>query len=82
MTKLEVIRANKKAYAKLVEEIKTMEGLEKLVAETLTTEWITSNKFMGGLSDSKAQKLLEKIERMGYRMEDAMNEFDRQMAKF
>lgn len=82
MTKLEVIKANKKAYAKLTEAIKGMTGLEKVVAETLTTEWITGNKFLGGLSDRKAQKLLEKIQRMGYDIDKAMDEYDRQMKRF
>lgn len=82
MTKLEVIKANKKAYAELTEAIKGMTGLEKVVAETLTTEWITGNKFLGGLSDRKAQKLLEKIQRMGYDIDEAMDEYDRQMKRF
>lgn len=82
MARSEVIKANKKAYAELVEAMKTMEGLEKEVAGTLTTEWLTSNKFMGGLSDSKAQKILEKLERMGYDMDDAYDEFEKQMKWF
>ena len=82
MAKLEVVKANKKAHAELVEAIKTMEGLEKAVAETLTTEWLTSNKFMGGLSDSKAQKILERLERMGYDMDNAYDEFEKQMKMF
>lgn len=82
MTRLEIMKANKQAYARLTEAIKGMTGLEKAVAETLTTEWITSKKFLGGLSDSRAQKLLEKLERMGYSMEEAMAEFDKQMNRF
>lgn len=82
MTKLEIIKANKKSYASLQEAMKSMQGLEKVVAETLTTEWLTSNKFLGGLSDSKAQRFLESIERMGYTMDAAMAEFDRQMNMF
>lgn len=82
MTRLEIMKENKKRYAELTEAMKTMEGLEKIVAETLTTEWITSNKFLGGLSDGKAQRFFERIEKMGYSMEDSYNEFQKQMDRF
>lgn len=82
MTRLEIIKANKNAYSKLIAEINNMSGIQRAVAENITCEWISGNKWMGGLSDSKAQKLYEKVEKMGYSMEEIDAEFNAQVNKF
>lgn len=82
MTRLEVIKANKKNYAELVERIKTLEGIEKLVAETFTAEWCKSNNWLGGLSDSKANKIFARIKHMGYSFDELYDEFERQTEWF
>ena len=82
MTKLEIMTANKKAYAELEAQIKKMNGIEKVVAENLTLAWIKGNKWMGGLSDSKANKIYEKLMDMGYSFEEIDDEFQKQINKF
>lgn len=79
MTKLEIIKINKANYKKLTAEIPALEGLEKLVAENLVLVWIKGNKWMGGLSDSKAQKIYEKLMGMGYTFDEIDNEFHKQI---
>lgn len=79
MTRLEIMQANKTAYAELRSRIKYMRGLEKAVAETLVTEWLTSNNFLGGISDRKYNALSAKLERLGYDETEISDEFDRQI---
>jgi hypothetical protein len=78
MTKLDIIRENKKAYADLEKKIPAMTGIEKAVAENLTLKWIKGNKWMGGLSDSVHTKADEKLMAMGYELEEIEVEFNRQ----
>lgn len=79
MTKLEIINTNKANYEKCVNTIPSLEGLERLVAENLILAWIKGNKWMGGLSDRKANSAYEKIMDMGYSFEEIEDEFNRQM---
>lgn len=79
MTRLEVIKAHKKAYESLKTRAQGMSGIEKAVAENITLEWISNNKWMGGLNDSKAQKLYEKVSGMGYTFDEIDAEFERQI---
>lgn len=82
MTKLEVMKMNKKYYAEYVEKIKNMNGLEKAVAESMVLEWIKGNKWLGGLSDSSYQKISDLLVQQGYDEFDIMDEFNRQIAGF
>lgn len=78
MTRLEVIKANKEAYSKFSDEIKNMAGIQKAVAENITLAWIKGVNWMGGLGDSKAQRLYEKVEKLGYSLEEIDEEFIKQ----
>lgn len=79
MTKLELMNENKKMYAELERKIPSMSGIEKAVAETLTLAWIKGDKWMGGLSDSKANKMYDRLMREGYTFEEIDSEFSRQI---
>ena len=79
MTKLEVITENKKAYAKLEKKIPAMRGLEKAVAQNITLKWIKGNKWMGGISDTVANRSYDRLMAMGYDFEEIRREEDRQM---
>lgn len=82
MTKFEIIKQNKVNYEKCLKEIRHLEGLEKLVAENLILPWIKGNKWMGGLSDSKANQIYEKLMSMGYSLVEIDDEFNKQIEKF
>ena len=79
MTKLEVIKANKEMYTRIEKMIETKTGLEKAVAELYMLRWAKGNKWMGGISDNVANKVVETLMVMGYEFDDIMNEIDRQM---
>lgn len=78
MTKLEVIKLNKKQYAELEASIPAMSGLEKAVAQYVTLAWIKGTKWMGGLSDSAADRAYSKVMAMGYTWDEVDTEFCRQ----
>lgn len=82
MTRLEIIKKNKELYRTFSEQIKDMTGLTKLVAETITLEWIKGNNWMGGISDSKYEKLSDKLVAMGYDWIEIYQEFDYQITSF
>lgn len=82
MTRLELIKENKARYAELQKRIPSMTGLEKAVAEHITLKWVKGSNWMGGLSDSVANKAYEKLEAMGYEFDEIDAEFERQMWKF
>ena len=76
------MKENKERYAKCEEYIKTVSGLEKRVAETMTLAWIKGNAWMGGLADSKANKYIEKLMSEGYELDDILKEQERQINLF
>lgn len=82
MTKLEIITINKANYTKQMEKNETLTGLAKAVGQTLTLEWIKGNKWMGGLSDSKANKIYEKLMAQGYGFEEIDQEFENQVSQY
>ena len=83
MTKIEIIKENKSLYTRVQEEIKSMNGLQKLVAEHMVLTWIKGNNFLGGLSDREADKIYFKVfAPMGYSIEEVYNEFQRQIANY
>lgn len=77
-----IMRENKERYAKCEAVIPTLTGLEKRIAETLTLAWIKGDKWLGGLSDSKANKYIEKLMSEGYELDDILAEHERQMNLF
>lgn len=79
MTKFELIKLNKAQYEEQVKRNETLTGIAKAVGETLTLTWIKGNNWMGGLSDSKANKIYEKLMAKGYTEEEIDQEFNRQM---
>lgn len=79
MTRLEIMNDNKKEYAKLEKKILGMTGLEKAVAQHITLKWIKGNKWMGGISDSVANRAYDKLMAMGYEFKEIMKEESRQM---
>ena len=82
MTKLEIMKDNQRKYAEIESEISEMpDGLAKTVKSMMILAWIKGNKWLGGLSDSVANKLIEKIAEFGYDESDIINEFDRQIGE-
>ena len=82
MTKLEIMKDNKRKYAEVEAEISGMaDGLAKTVKSMMILAWIKGNKWLGGLSDSVANKLIEKIAELGYDESDIINEFDKQIGE-
>lgn len=79
MTRLEIMKLHKAEYEEYSKKIINMTGLTKLVAENLVLEWIKGNKWMGGLSDRKAQTAYEKLFRLGYSFEEIDDEFNKQI---
>ena len=79
MTRLEIMKAQKELYAKLIGIIPTLEGIEKAVAQEITLEWIKGNNWLGGISDSKYNKASLRLENIGYTWEEIYKEFGRQM---
>ena len=83
MTKLEIIKNNKRKYAEVEAEIAGMNNsLAKIVKEKMILAWIKGNKWLGGLSDSVANKLIEKIAELGYDELEIIGEFDRQIEEY
>lgn len=83
MTKLELIRKNKKQYAELEAKIPAMKGLEKAVAENITLKWIKGNKWMGGLgAGMMGQRCFERVMNLGYDFEEVDAEFERQISQY
>lgn len=82
MTRIEIIKEHQKRYVNYKKEIENMTGLEKVVAENLVLEWIKGNNWLGGISDSKYQKISDKLSGMGYDEMDVYDEFERQIMKF
>ena len=83
MTKLEVIKENQRKYAEAEAEISSMsDGLAKIVKQELILAWLKGNKWLGGLSDSVANKLIEKISKLGYDEMQVINEFESQMMSY
>lgn len=82
MTKLDVIKANKKIYADVEKAIESMTGLEKAVAQNMTLAWAKGNNWMGGLPDAKANCAIEKLMAVGYDEMDIINEFNKQIMRF
>lgn len=84
MTKLEVINTNKALYNETIGRIVKMEqgSLERIVAENLILVWLSNNKWLGGLSDSKYMKIVERVRKTwGYKFseEEIYEEYNRQM---
>lgn len=84
MTKLEIINANKALYEETIGKIVKMEqgSLERVVAENLILVWISNNKWLGGLSDSKYMKIVERVcKTWSYKFseEEIDEEFNRQI---
>mgnify|MGYP006908796824 FL=1 len=83
MTKLEVIKENQRKYAEAVAEISSMsDGLAKIVKQEMVLVWLKGNKWLGGLSDSVANKLIEKISKLGYDEMQVINEFENQIMSY
>ena len=83
MTKLELMEMNKRKLHEVWEEINNLEdGLEKDVKMNLITQWIKGNKWMGGISDSTFQKIMNRLVQFGYTEIQIMEEFDRQMEQY
>lgn len=83
MTRLEIMNENKKAYAEQEKKIGGMApGLEKEVAVRYILPWIKGRKWLGGMSDSAANRIVEKIEALGYDEYEIMDEMDRQLSAF
>ena len=82
MTRIEIMRCNKQAYADFSAKIAGMRGIQKAVAENLTLEWIKGNNWLGGLSDSRYQKISDKLISAGYDEMEIYDEFDNQISKF
>ena len=84
MTKLEVIKANKALYTKVVDEISKMpEGLAKAVKEHLILRWIKGNNWLGGLSDTEANKAYSKLIELGYEdIDEIEGEYITQMGAY
>ncbi len=83
MTRLEVIKENKKAYARLAEAVNGMSGLERLVAECIMLPRLKSNNWAGGMSDAQWQKIVDtKIAPCGYSVDAISEEFDKQVKLF
>ena len=65
MTKLEIMKSNKKLYTAVLEETEKMGmSFEWAVKEFIILPWIRGNNWMGGISDSKFQKASDKIKDM------------------
>ena len=80
MTKLELMKQNKKRYAELEEKIESLSGIERDVAKHLTLNWIKGAKWEGGLgSGQRGQRCYERLMKMGYSFDEIDAEFDRQM---
>ena len=76
----ELMKVNKARYAWLMEQIEGLEGLSKMVAETLTAKWIKGRKWEGGLGNGKdVDRMYEKLMDAGYSFEEIDAEFERQM---
>ena len=83
MTKLEVIKENQRKYAEVETEISGMSaGLAKIVKQEMILAWLKGNKWLGGLSDSVANKLIEKISKLGYDEMQVINEFENQIMSY
>ena len=83
MTKLAIIKKHKAEYTAVEANIATMQNaLEKAVAQHIILAWIKGSNWMGGLSDSMADKAYSKVVSMGYTWEQVDAEFSRQASKF
>lgn len=83
MTKLEVIKENQRKYTEVEAEISGMsDGLAKIVKQEMILAWLKGNKWLGGLSDSVANKLIEKILKLGYDEMQVINEFENQIMSY
>lgn len=79
MTKLELIKENRKRYEEQIVKSQSMTGLSRRVSETFMLEWIKGRDWIGGLSDRRADKLFRLLEAEGYGEEEIYEEFHRQM---
>ena len=80
MTRLEVMKSNQKRYEEFEKTFCGMaDGIEKAVAVNYTLPWIKGNKWMGGMSDSKAQKVVDMLVAAGYDEGEVLDEMDRQV---
>ena len=82
MTKLEVMKINKKMYVEYSKKIENMNGLEKVVAQRLVLSWIKGNKWMGGLSDSQYQRISDELVANGYDEMKIYDEYNKQIENF
>jgi len=83
MTGFEIVKANRQKYSEVEAEITTMrDGIEKAVKQEMILKWIKGNKWMGGLSDSAAQKSIDKLASLGYDPMEVLDEFDRQIMAY
>ena len=81
MSRLEIMKQNKKTYARFkAEVIPELNKFERLVAENVTLAWIEGKNWMGGLPDYKADRLFGRLAKKGYTYEELYAEFDRQMS--
>lgn len=83
MTKFDLIKFNKAKYAEIELEISKMpEGLAKEVKQEMILAWVKGNNWMGGLNDTKASRLIERISKLGYTVEEIIDEFHRQTEQY
>lgn len=83
MTRLEVMKDNKRHYAELEKRIPYLTGLELSVAVNVTRKWLSAHNWLGGLSDSDATVAYMKVTRAhGCSMKEVDAEFHRQMGWF
>lgn len=83
MTRLDIIKEHQRQYAELSLRIASMpESIERAVAQYLILPWIKGVKWMGGMSDAKAQRAFETLQTLGYTDYEIFSEYDRQMAQY
>lgn len=73
------MKQNKERYAEQLRKNEQMSGLSKIVGELLMLPWIKGNNWMGGLPDSKANKIFDKIMSFGYDFDEIYDEWQEQM---
>lgn len=82
MTRLDIIKEHQRQYAELSLRIASMTGIEKAVAQYMILPWIKGVKWMGGMSDTRAQRAFETLQTLGYTEYEIFSEYDRQMAQY
>lgn len=77
LSKFEIMRENKALYSRIESAILKMpNGLKKLVLTYYALPWCKNNNWMGGMSDSKSQAVIDKLVKFGYDEYEIMDEMD------